>query len=582
MNNRIKIAFLALIFCGLVGFQSCEKMLDVNSNGYLNTDDNKLNSPNDSLYSVSGILNLLQPLGEKYFVLGELRGDLMAVTDNADMNLQAIANFTATADNPYLSTKEYYAVINNCNYFLQHVDTSIISGGRKVMRGEYSVVKAIRAWTYMQLVLNYGKAVYLTEPILNIDDMNKDYPVMEPQQLMETLLDDISNYIDYTNYPTYFSSQLFISGPMVAGDLLLWLGAYTGDTGYYERAANIYYRYIVDNHLRGAGMLRNMYQNSDFNSIDAGWYQVLSTTGTGGYNEGITWITYSTNSQEVLNYPLIFLLTFSNQAVTYFKYEVKPSQAAIDLWNNETYVYYNSSTKALLYTKGDLRGNCMVSTIPCGSYYYEGEGDSLPTIAKYGYFFSSANMYNVNSTPLISLYRTGILYLRYAEALNGLGKPSLAFAVLKYGLKSQVLADSTKVNPSEITPLPAYCDFNDPVFSDLGIYGQLGIHSRGSGNVEQDTTYYAFTEETLRDNSDYYGIPATLETHQDSINFVNVMICKELGLESAFEGNRFQDLMRFSIRNGDDDFLAKWVGRRNPALTSTLMNRNNWYLPTPQ
>jgi len=263
------------------------------------------------------------------------------------------------------------------------------------------------------------------------------------------------------------------------------------------------------------------------------------------------------------------------------------------LWNNEVYTYYNTTTKKLYYTTGDLRGYCMPSTFTvAGSYYYDTSSgvDSLPAIAKYGNIVTSGNSYSSSYTSpyIISIYRTGKVFLRYAEALNALGKPSVAFAVLKYGLRREVLSDTTKVNPEEITPMPPYCDFTNPNYSTLGSYAQTGVHLRGAGDADRDTTYYMFKDETLQVNRDrsgnflYYGLPNDLATKQDSIDFVDVMICKELGLETAFEGNRFQDLMWFSIRKNDNSFLAKWVGRRNPALTATLMNSDNWYLPTPE
>ena len=577
MKNKIKTCFWVICICLTGSFMSCQDMLETNSNSYLNTKDNHLNSPNDSLYSVVGILKQLQQLGDRYVVLGELRGDLMAVTGNADMDLLAIAGFTATADNPYLSTREYYSVINNCNYFIQHADTSIISGGKKVLKSEYLAVKAIRAWTYMQLVLNYGKAVYFTEPILTIDDMNRDYPVMPPQQLFETLLSDISDFTDDSLYPAYGGElypAYFISGEMMAGDMLLWMGAYTGDRSYYEKAANIYYSYIKNNrYCRGGGIFRNTYLNSDFDAFQLlQWSRILLTS-----EEMISLINNSVIPLETLNWPQIMTLTYAQG--TGFDYKVKPSQAAIDMWNNETYVHYNSITENLFYTKGDLRGNCRSGSSstsrPYGSYYYAAEGDSLPTIAKYGWQINN----DVTARPYISLYRTGKLYLRYAEALNGLGKPSLAFAVLKYGLNNESLGDPKKINPDEITPMPSYCNFTDSRFGSLGEQAQTGIHTRGSGYAGQDTLYYSFTEETLLVNSNYYGFPSTLATQQDSIQFVDAMICKELGLETAFEGNRFHDLMRFSIRRNDDGFLAKWVGRKDPALTGTLMNRDKWYFP---
>ena len=585
MKNKIKIVLGMIIICGSCAFVSCKDMLEIDSNIYLNTDNHRLDSANDSLYSVVGILKQLQQLGDRYIVLGELRGDLMEVTKNADMHLQAVANFTATTDNPYVSTKEYYAIINNCNYYLQHIDTTIISAGKKAMKGEYAVVKTIRAWTYMQLVLNFGKAVYLTEPILTIDDMNKNYPVMEPQDLIFKLLPDVLECMDLAVYPNYggaLSRIYFIPAPVLAGDMLLWMGSYTKNPMFYELAANIYYRFIVASKYTGAGFYRNTYRNNEFNALGNGsWCDVFMISS----GEAISSIAYDTNPSVTLVWPKIMRLTYEKSTETAFEYMLKPSKAAIDLWKNETYVHYTEE-KELFYTKGDLRGECKSSassSIPLGSYYYHvTDGDSLPVIAKFGYSIkNSISHYR----PYVHLFRAGKLFLRYAEALNGLEKPSLAFAVLKHGLNREVLGDTVGrnriINPDEIRPeIPVYCDFTDQMYSVDNQQHPHGIHTRGSGYVNRDTAYYAFKKETL-DNQDYYGFPASLATKQDSILFVDAMICKELGLETAFEGNRFHDLMRFSIRRDDQEFLAKWVGRRDPALVGKLMNRDKWYLPSP-
>jgi len=583
MKNKIIKGFWVIIIGSVFGLTSCSDMLDIHPNDYLDTDKHQLNMPNDSLYSVVGILKQLQQLGERYVVLGDLRGDLMDVTKNADMNLQEIANFTPTTGNPYVSVREYYAVINNCNYFLQRVDTNLVAGGEKVFKGEYAAVKAIRAWTYLQLGLNYGKAAYITEPVLTIEDMNRDYPVLELPQLIATLLTaDLPDLLDATIYPGY-GEGLFISGPSVAGDMLLWLGAYTGDTQYYELAATIYYRFIVDNHLRGRGNYYNAYLDSNFeNNFMVNWSSVIP-------DESFSCIYYSLNSSETLTLPSHIKLFFPEvPGNDVYKYMLQPSQAAMDLWKNETYVYYTSN-RELLYTKGDLRGLCPPSpsstgsgySMPYGSYYYADREETMPCIAKYGYYVINYST-SRSGGQYISLYRPGKLYLRYAEALNAIGKPSVAFAVLKHGLKREVLNDTTIINRNEITPLPSYCNFMDNDFSDSRYYLQMGIHARGSGDVNRDTLYYSFREETLNNNREYYGFPARLATKQDSILFVDAMICKELGLETAFEGNRFHDLMRFAIRRNDNNFLAKWVGRRNPALSGVLTNRDKWFLPMPE
>jgi hypothetical protein len=580
MKNSIKRNLGTILIAGLACFASCADLLETQSTGYLDTDDNRLNSANDSLYSLIGIARQMQALGERYVLLGELRGDLADVTKNASMDLQAIANFTATADNPYLSTKEYYAIINNCNYFLTHVDTSIISAGKKIMLSEYALVKSIRAWTYLQIGLNYGKASWITEPILTIDDMNRKYKVLSFEELVDLLIIDLLpfiNIIDYTNYGSVGNipiSYLTIPVPLMVAELYMWKGA-MGLQQAYAVAASIYYNWFTSSDRSYLPRrYYNYYNDSEFSSVNGSWVRSF----TGG--ENISIIRYPLSSQENMTLPPHTVLCIpSNTSETYM---IKPSQAGMDLWNNETYFYYREPQKDMFYHKGDLRGFFNRFGEAGGSFDYAStnEADSLPYITKYGYTLQGG--YSRQIYPYVSLFRDGLLYLRYAEALNALEKPSLAFAVLKYGMKKEVLTDTTKIVRNEIDPLPSYCNFMADNFSNLGP-GNTGIHSKGCANADKDTIYYAFTPETLIENRAYYGFPEALNTQIDSILFVNAMICKEYGLETAFEGNRFHDLMRLSqtYRNytGKSDFLAKWVARRNPSLEGKLIDSDNWYLP---
>ena len=63
------------------------------------------------------------------------------------------------------------------------------------------------------------------------------------------------------------------------------------------------------------------------------------------------------------------------------------------------------------------------------------------------------------------------------------------------------------------------------------------------------------------------------------------LIIDEMALEGAFEGYRFNDLMRVALRRGDPSYLAAPVacrnGESNNALYSLLMDPKNWYLPQP-
>jgi hypothetical protein len=533
-------------------------MLNVDSERFLLTEDNQLNSANDSLYSVMGILNQVRNLGDRYVLLGELRGDLMDVTENADMDLQEINNHAIRPDNPYASTREYYTVINNCNYFIHHVDTSVVSGGTKVMYREYALVKAIRAWTYLQLALNYGKAVYIEQPLLTLEDMNRDYPVYDFSRIIDLLIADLAPH-EGAEYPYYGTindvpaGYAFIPMRFLLGDLYLWKGDY-------ERAAGSYYNLIfMQNYLEGG--YRVVVQNGQATPVRFGyasywvdesflevydiWMNLFYSLGSPGIISAMLYWDERGLKSGIADMTLPLVPDESPE------YKLRPSQVAMDNWNSQIYTHYNGETSVVSHIPGDLRG-------ATGSYdyYTNATGDSIPFISKYGHCYSNSS--SVTYSGLISLYRVSALYLHYAEAINQLGKPSLAFAVLKYGLNSVTLANRSMVSPAEINPLPYYCDF-----SDEGFANNCGIRSHGLGDTRYDETYV---------------IPP-METLADSIAFVDRCILNELALEMAFEGNRFHDLMRFSLRENDPAILANRVGLKNPEAGSKLMNTQNWYLP---
>jgi hypothetical protein len=95
---------------------------------------------------------------------------------------------------------------------------------------------------------------------------------------------------------------------------------------------------------------------------------------------------------------------------------------------------------------------------------------------------------------------------------------------------------------------------------------------RGLGACDKDTTFYTFHKQN---------------TMNDSVLFVEDLIQKELALETAFEGNRFQDLMRIALRRikngeGDASYLANPVSAKHvgneAAIKTLLMNTDNWYI----
>ena len=543
------------IFMILITLPSCKKVLDVDSSRFLKTNNYELNTSNQGIYAMSGIFNQLQKVAERYVLLGELRGDLMDVTNNASLYLKQINNFEITSDNPYNNIKDYYAIINNCNYLIHKIDTSVISHGVKVLYKEYAATKAIRAWTYMQIALNYGKATYYENPILNIDDANRSYPQYSITELANVLVPDLQPWKDI-EYPAYGqigelnSNVFYFPIRFLIGELYLW-------GGQYEMAANEYhdllYKQQIGSYFYQAWL--TSVKGEFIGGINYNYYssEILSVIGTTSENGGGSHL-------KELSWP------FNDMIGSKIRQNmIKPSAQSIYNWDNQIYYDADSITKVA----GDLRGR-LSSYTSDGPFTY---GESTPGYENYIIKFYDHD-YGLNNSEIIPTCKGSLLYLRYAEAVNRLGKPNLAFAVLKNGLNKPNMANPKIVPASEIPyPRPSYMDFDTTCFN-LKMSGSvvvhpanIGMHARGCGHTEVASDYV---------------IPP-LSSKEDSILYVEDQIKLELALETAFDGNRFHDLMRMAIRRNDPAYLANTVAEKytgnKEAIRARLMDMNNWYLP---
>ena len=168
---------------------------------------------------------------------------------------------------------------------------------------EYAAVKAIRAWTYLQLVLNYGSVPFVTKPILSKIEAEENYPKYDLQAVCQYFIDDLMPLTDRwaNEYPGYgnirslrdgASRLLFFPINIVLGDLNLWLASKTGNQASYREAAIRYYKYISqrngDNSAYPIGTERSYWEIGSTTWDD---YYTSTTYGTETYGTNTELIT---------------------------------------------------------------------------------------------------------------------------------------------------------------------------------------------------------------------------------------------------------------------------------------------------
>lgn len=719
MKNKIKkvlggaiLSFVALN--SSLSLTSCEDFMTID------TGDKTYVNAQDTLYSYLGIMRCMQNIAERQVILGEIRGDLVSSTEYTTDTLFAISNFDQPKDGTcsMLQVSDYYAVINNCNFYIHNCDTAAIKSNVKYMVPEYAQVKAIRAWAYLQLVKNYGSVPYITEPVSNLNVIkNFDYAnnQVNKDNLVDLIIKDgILNFIK-TPYPSYGNTSsafgswnngytdisarmCFIPINIVLADMYLLRGDSSKDD--YKKAAKYYYdflleestplhvQYCIANQMRNTGKIN--YGNS------GGWGNWGQTYAyTAASNEVITVIPSSANAglgtmltrvadifgytpsssqslQETANaegestgeFDASGSITVSRN----YKRQYAPSEGFTNVCSEQTYVNYTgttSSTPTVNYIE-----NCDARFYAVENLTYEGEAYPLCGKASRETSFFYA----------IPIYRKSLIWLRLAEAINRAGYPEFAFAILKDGLNQYSLpkvvnrqaetfdekgylvlykaatdeyiyrdlengvnyvkdeegnyidgpsttAGCTPVREEIENDSIAYglvdqlywvkdkdliTDFNSFLDFSLSTWNSTyGIHAKGAGfggwktsNDDERTTNITGSRDNI-----YYdyatllykqGVDIDYASRDAIINAVENLIVDELALETAFEGNRFTDLVRIAEHKDASGFkgtewLARKIALRNApyasildgsavpdaALYGKLTSKANWYLPLP-
>ena len=562
-------------------FASCSDMLEQDSDKLVFTDEATLTQATDTIYSVTGIINKMQAIADRTILLGEVRGDLTDINNNTASDLRDVALFNVGEGNKYNSLREYYAIINNCNYYIAKADTAVKNQRNEYLfMKEYAAVKAFRAWTYLQMAVNYGTVEFITEPVLTKEESDREYPVKDIQGICDYFIQDLTGLenIETPGYGTIRNTDshlFYFPIYILLGDLNLWAGNY-------KEASLCYYKYLTNrdnktNAVSPTNIYRVKWAESDshWNMKYDSWSSNCFENETSG-DELITMIPGDSIPSEG-NYSQLRNL-FNTSDANDYKESLDPSKRIQEISASQKFCHINSEQEVSYapddlknYQTGDLRLSSIWGNMSnLSSFYLIGDNGSSTIDIKNIDNYSSIGKY---SSRNVHIYRLTMVYLRMAEALNRAGYPRFAYAILSSGVNNNVLKED--VIPYYPTDSAWISQFDFPTTSyklqtksELSNENTMGIHSHGSGFTPANE-YYTYPEGS------------------DEITAVEDLIMQEEALEFAFEGYRYYDLMRIALRRNDPAYLADHIYQRkgidNVAEMKSLIkvdlyDKSNWYL----
>jgi hypothetical protein len=576
-TSILKMKRIATILLSLLGMTACSDML-------LAPDENEVelgnhyNTFNDADNAIIGIYGKLMGLADRLIVLGELRADLLKATPNATFDQVAISEHTASEDNYYCNLAPFYEVIVGCNDALVNFDKMLAA--KKMSAADYGFryadVATVRCWIYLQLAIHFGAVPYVTDPLLNIDALDKEsnFPVLEFDDMIATLircmeslptreLSLTSPFYGKTMDNVYDLRLLFLNKKALLGDLYLWANNYiAAATNYYAVIADAetnrstmgisgdQYAYKCDSWVWNDSneprfqVCYARYQGQNINAFRNKWKEMFWLTATSSEirNEMITLWSY--DARFAPPYPLIELFANTGRG----KYQLCPTAYGIDsLWEAQRQRENNFPF--------DGRGR-------------ESSFDHIngqPVVLKYLYdyypYTTDDNRtihltYSDNSTESVQqgrwfVYRAAILQLRYAEAANRAGYPDLALGMLNNGVQTYFddgRADKEGVQYSgwksantstHYTPYPA------PFYIDGRQNDLPYVYLRSPWRDADGIRFRAWVQDVSR--------PSWVMTHADSVRWVEETLLREAALECGFEGYRWGDLLRVAKRKNISD-----------------------------
>ncbi|MEX0980999.1 MAG: RagB/SusD family nutrient uptake outer membrane protein [Bacteroidales bacterium] len=618
MDHMIKFVKYTAIIISLTvlvfSFFSCEDFLNPEQEIYITEDE--LYSDWYEYRSVAmGMYGLQKELVEQILILGELRGDLLTVTENADADLLEVYNFSVSKENKYASPTGFFKLIsatNNLIRILKEAHPEVLDPDSPVNNYDrlYGEALCMRAWAYFNAIRIYGKVPFIHESLTSIDEIEsylnsagtyvdsvhiefgKDgydndttyhKPIeLEKQYWDEKLIIDnftneletkvkavgVNHYIDNNDNTWEVSIWNVNAMHTLLGLMYLTEGDLAKAVNYFERIvyfSSDNYRYQLDNTFANLNW-RNIFVNISL-------------------QEHIYTFWYNKANQQQNEFQRIFDSREPHQ------YMLKPSKVAVLKWEtiwNDFRLERNDSQPWKTYTidlgtPGDFFRGYGVS------YAYLRQGEIIPkeTIEEMLYLKSRGddnsaftlvesadtvvwkysfhkNVFDQDANFI--MYRAAGVHLWLAECY-------VYYVFEKNGGSAQPFTSNAVNIVNSGANYSAAADRQQ-----LGVRGRVGFGGVNDGIKVGNMNYIRdpFTNEVVDHinlTGNFTGLQELLEDE----------IIEEKARELAFEGERFYELMRVAKRRGEASYLADRVAEKYPThrrdeIYNLLLDENNWYI----
>lgn len=598
-----------------IGLSSCEDFIYVDQSLVVEESDTYKDWI-DYRSSTLGLYALQQDLVEQLIILGELRGDLLKVTDNTDQDLIEIQNFEISENNKYASANNFYRLIAACNTLIRALernhpevleDNPAVNDYHRI----YGEALCMRGWVHFNAARIYGKVPYIPDELTSykaiieyVSNPESEFYVDTGRYVYEINgldIKDVSDtvyyrvdtvFIDTVHFETY--PQRFVDMQTIVDNVtydlterLNYVGVQHGlkdEVNDDSWEAIIWTEYSKD-YLLGQMALTI----GDISAAYQYLYPILFnkehiSTGSAdirfGLDDRLGGTSWKRIHTQIDVYEHIYTLWFGNTSQQTHNlqnlfdnepsnwYYLKPTRKAVHLWETEwigqspqPHILWNQNTGTMntlsnYGTPGDYaRG-------PNVSYVYKKDGE----------------IFTNSQIALMLAYKKAHREIALADLMQGVDTLVNKYSIGKYEFDndhfvSLFRAASAHLYAAEICTYLEY--FNESgarkdrtytaqgyldgayrgISAQLGVRGRVGL-TRKFIELGYAVLQDPFTNEPLGIKKlSVNGIP---DLNLQRKYFEEVVLL-ERAKELAFEGERFYDIMRIAKRRGDPAFLANMI-----------------------